>query len=296
MKYVEILTEAIRPASKLIVDLVNLLDHPLCQLEGTKESYGLAEMATLREEVFHDFCALCLQSGLGVPPPMERILLVAQAPDHDEKSIEAHKARIKNFIEPAVFKLGQMKTIGTLSQERLTLAFLEVLRNLPGLSEYSSSSVTAKQIECLINLMLMDQLIDPIRPDYQTREVKAVNMAGPKRELNVLIVDDDMKALFKTARALAGWENLKILFYHFTSEKHIWDIKEEEKSAELSNAAKAIWEIDPDVILMDQGLGPIDGSDLIPVIDSIAGVYSPIFVANTDGSDEKLRNAGALEN
>ncbi len=292
MKYVNMLAKT---ASKLMFDLANLLDHPLFQLEGYKESYSLAEMAALREEVFHDFCALCLQSGLGIPP-MERILLVSQAPNHDEKAVEAHQTRIKNFIEPVIFKIGQAKTSGVLSQEHLIMAFLEVFRNLPGLS--TGRQVSAKQLECLINLMLVDQHINPVRPDYQTREVKTVTaaVAGLKRELKVLIVDDDQKALLKTARALAGWNSLQTLFYHYTSDKHSWNFKPEEKEAELDRAAREIRSAEPHIILMDQGLGAIDGSDLIGKIYERMGVDTPTFVANTDGSDEKLIAVGAFEN
>lgn len=287
MKYLEMLADT---ASKLMFDLASLLDNVLFQLDGIKDGYQGTEMAALREEVFHDFCSLCAPAGISVPA-MEETLIAVQAPSADEKTRESHAVRVKNFIEPVLGKVGRKNSV----KAKMVRALAESFANLPSLSSQYPGHVSGKQLECVINQMLIELGLEPVRPDYQSRNVKTVN-GQPRSEKKVVIVDDDRKEMLKTARALAGWEGLKVSFYHYEPSGDRWSMTPENKQAELSRVAQAVMEMTPDIILMDQGLGPIEGDDLVRKICETCPNSSPVFVANTGGSDDKLRSAGALEN
>lgn len=289
MKYLEMVkTHLADTASKLMFDLASLLDNVLFQLDGIKDGYQCTEMAALREEVFHDFCALCVRAGISVPA-MEETLIAAQAPTADEKTRESHAVRVKIFIEPVLGKVGRKVS----AKAKVVRALAESFTNLPSLSGYSG--VSGKQLECVINQMLIALGLEPVRPDYQSRNVKTVN--GQRRsEKKVVIVDDDRKEMLKTARALAGWEGLNVSFHHCEPSGDRWSMTSGERQEELSRAAQAVVELKPDIVLVDQGLGSFEGDDLVRKIREICPNSSPIFVANTGGSDDKLRAAGALEN
>ena len=290
MTYLEMVkNHMVDTASKLMLDLANLLDNVLFQLDEIKESYQRTEMAALREEVFHDFCALCVQSGIPVPA-MEATLISAQGPSVNDEARKAHANRVKNFVEPALAKLGRKTSV----KAKQCRTLLEAFANLPNLSATYPGSVKGKELECLINQMLIEIGQEPIRPDYQSRTVGEVKNSAPKQK-KVVIVDDDRKEMLKTARALAGWEGLEISFYHYVPSGDRWGMTPEKRQAELSTTAQAVVEMKPDVALMDQGLDPIEGDDLVRKIREICP-NGPVFVANTGGSDDKLRSAGALEN
>ena len=290
MKYLEMVKNHVADtASKLMLDLASLLDNALFQLDGVKDDWKRTEMAALREEVFHDFCALCVQNGIPVPA-VEETLIAAQAPSADEKTREAHLVRVKTFVEPVLVKIGRKRS----AKAKQLRALTECLSNLPSLSGYSGQ-VSAKQLECVINQMLIELGQEPVRPDYHSRKVGSVN-GQPRAEKKVIIVDDDRKEMLKTARALAGWDGLEISFYLYESSGDHWNMTPEKRQAELSKAAQAVVETKSNVVLMDQGLGPIEGDDLVHTIHEICPNGTPVFVANTGGSDDKLRSAGALEN
>jgi len=110
---------------------------------------------------------------------------------------------------------------------------------------------------------------------------------NPGKETKVLIVDDSLTSLMETAMALVGWPNLLVSFYRYKPEK--------DDQSDLDRAARDIVEINPDIILMDQGLKNIKGYNLIPKIRSISERF--IFVANSDADDdEDMINAGCFSN
>ncbi len=277
-------------SSKLMRDLAGLLDAPEFQIDVINDGYSRASLAAMREELFHDFCALCLESGAPVPT-MEKALITAQAPNQDKKTQEAHMVRIQNFAEPALKKVGRKNS----AKAKATKVLAESFKLLPVLSAYAGQ-VTIKQMECLINQLLMELGQEPVRPDYSLRKVSSAS-SMPSAEKTVLVVDDDLQALFSTARGLAGWEGLHVSLLHQTAEGNSWNPDPEQVEAELSKTAQAVVEIKPDVVLMDQGLKMIEGHKLIGKIKEIwSQGQSPVFIANTSGSEDKLRAAGALPN
>ena len=277
-------------ASKLMLDLAKLLDNVLFQLDETKKSYQQIEMAALREKIFHDFCALCVLNDIPMPA-MEEILISVQGPSVNEEAQEAHAKRVKNFVEPALAKLGRKTSVKAKQCRTLLGAFA----NLPSLSGSYPGSVNGKELECLINQLLIGLGQEPVRPDYRARTVGGVEITAPKQK-KVVIVDDDQNEMLKTARAIAGWEGLEVSFFHYVPSGDRWSMTPEERQAELPATAKAVVEMKPDVVLMDQGLDLIQGDDLVKATRELCPDSAPVFVANTGGSDDDLIAVGALEN
>jgi CheY-like chemotaxis protein len=113
----------------------------------------------------------------------------------------------------------------------------------------------------------------------------------PERELSVLIVDDKAEDIFKTALALAGWPKLKVFWEHQDT-KMSFDPTDEQKEQELDRLCKAILARQPDIILMDQGLRGVNGSDLVPHV--LKGLPPVVIIANTGGGTDELHAAGAI--
>lgn len=273
--------------NKAVMDFANILDKPMFLAKG------FVEAASLLEEVFHDLCALCVSVGV-TPPAMDMELVRAQAMSVEKiggaKVVAEHKAKatmwqahIKRALKGKFDKEGERKIRTIVSAVAL----------LPELSQ-RYGGVSAKQVECKINLMLDGIGAEPIRPDYKARTVRtASELRGPSKMITALIVDDSVEEIIKTARALAGWENIQVEFFHYDSDQ--WLMSPSQKEAELTRVAKEIAACNPQIVLMDHGLRNIEGSDLVSIIKSVSGV-SPVFVANTGGDAVKLRAAGCLAN
>jgi len=85
------------------------------------------------------------------------------------------------------------------------------------------------------------------------------------------------------------------LYKHDT--KRQWkELEGEELTKELMSVAEQVLTLEPQVILMDQGLISIKGSDLVRTIRESSDGSNIIFVANTGGTTDKLYSAGCLTN
>jgi CheY-like chemotaxis protein len=148
-----------------------------------------------------------------------------------------------------------------------------------------------------INARIASLNLAPLREDYSKRQVKVrIGEDGPSRELTVVIVDDSAEELVKTARALAGWPNLKVVLYRQHLQEEVYRLAPEDKVTELSKTAQEILALNPQVILMDMGLRGFEGTELIGQLRKVAGQSEVIFVGNTGGNDDELRRVGAFAN
>jgi len=273
--------------NKLALDIAQLLDSPLTQIGGL-ESFDKRTIARLREDLFHDFCAVCVQAGMPVPA-MEQDIVLAQVPEVSDRGQKMHDLLMKEFVRPARKKFKGNKSANAKSARM----FLEFLAKVPGVTE---GDVSVKQIECLVNQVLMQLGLEPMRPEYASRTVQsATEQKPPVSGKKVLVVDDRKEEIIRTIRSLAGWNGLTVSYYQYFPKSKSWGASPQEVQDELSRAAREVLELSPDVILMDQGLAPIEGNDLVLAIRKLTS-SPPIFVANTGGSDEKLRNVGSLAN
>ncbi len=109
----------------------------------------------------------------------------------------------------------------------------------------------------------------------------------PGKTAQVMVVDNSLMALIDTARAFMGWPNLFLSHYYFRSGAC--------SQADAEQIVKDILEADPDIVLMDQGLGDIKGYDLVRALNEVTKEI--IFVANTDSEDDSHMIAvGCLSN
>lgn len=278
------LLKAIQNPSKLIADLAAMLDNALFAATDKMESREAKE----RQDLFDDFCALCVREGVPLPE-VEVETTRAQCPKIDAKDIERHEKLAGNFSRETRERLRGNSSV----KARGLRAIADALGLLPAMSgEYSG--MNTRQIVSLVNAELIELGVEPVRPNYEEREVRACGESAASKELRVLIVDDGATEIFRTMRALAGWENIRVVALLQECE-HSWNPKPEEIERELNRMAKLVLEAAPHIVLMDEGLRMIEGHNLIGRIRELA-VDSPVFVANTGGSEDSLRRAGALPN
>ncbi len=265
-------------------DLANILDNPIFTIdpENARDNSWFAED---RESVFNDFCTLCARVGVPIPR-LEPELYRAHLPkDGGEKNIDRMNSH-RNHV------FSQLK--GDRSRNAsLCRTLARTLGVFPECAGYES--INEKNLIAVINSSLIEIGLDPIRPSYIERKIKLQNEAeGPHDKtmtLGVLIVDDDRREILNTAHALVGWPGIDVDFLYYQCEDS-WNA---DKEVELDQLSKSVVGHYPDIVLMDQGLPPVEGSDVIKRIKQTKTDH-PIFVANTGGSDEDLEKAGAFEN
>lgn len=292
--YDEILVRFAESFKKLAADLVAILNNPIFQV-GENDRGGYGSIVSMREQVFHDFCALCAQAELPVPE-MEKSLITAQQPRVEGDTSTKHAARTKRIQGVALPLLKGNRSKKAMKIRTLIKSF----EFMPSLSGSYPGAVSAKEMECLINGLLIEMGLPPVRPDYKAREVNSASgHPAPKRIVKVLVVDDGTSEIFRTMRALAGWENLNVSAYHYEPKGDRWSATGEVKGVEYKRVAGEILALSPDVVLMDQGLNLLEGHELVRQIQSqvmASGATDIVFVANTGGSDDSLRSVGAFEN
>ncbi|PIR53373.1 hypothetical protein COU76_01440 [Candidatus Peregrinibacteria bacterium CG10_big_fil_rev_8_21_14_0_10_49_10] len=256
--------------AKLAEDLAYALDHPVA---NDKNSYGIAEK---RAEIFHLFCALCVRSGIAVPRLDE---LVRKDGLEKRKDLSETAAA---FLAAAAAKLETVPAEQRTQLQELMAAY----RVIAQIESYSGAST--KNIAALMNDILTD---DPIRPDYSTISIPShPESIAPNEPTRILIVDDTATEILNSHLASSGIANTEFRWL-LQDCKGFGDFASEaEKRTELEKLSKVILAEEPQVILMDQGLRRLKGSDVVLFL--LQELSSKIrFVANTGGSPEELLSA-----
>ncbi|MAG44367.1 hypothetical protein CL633_00575 [bacterium] len=273
---------------KTAEDLAGILDNQLFQVNlDEQDNYDARKMAESREKVFNDFCAICALNEITFPklePELYEVYLPKA--EYEEKDIELTQRRKQHV-------LGQLKgSRGSKARDcRALVKTLEMFPDDGGGGSYSG--ISANNILAVVNSNLVSLGFEPVRPNYVDRKMDfPKDNFGPSETSIILIVDDDKRGMIKTARAIAGWPQLKIEYFYYDSSNG-WGANEDE---EIEKTAKAIIERKAQIVLMDQGMPPMDGSDVILRIKEITGINSSIFVANTRGDADKIHGVGALKN
>lgn len=274
---------------KLAADLASLLDNE--HLQAGVDCYGLLQ---LRTETFNRFCALFVHAGLQ-PPPMEEALWRVSLPKPDDSdSAKAAKTHALQIKQSGLSRLSGKKGPAASRAQ----ALLAVLEMFPSMDEFGNHISQANLLAAL-NRLLVDELkLPPLRPDYSAMPCpKPCGINPPKTPVKVLIVDDSRVELFKSALAMAGIERLEIGLYRYLGKDSWKKLSGDEKENCLQRTATALLALNPELVLMDQGLGDIDGSDLVQFMFQRKRPDERLFfVANTGGEPEPLISAGCWGN
>ncbi len=291
-KIVQFHSKALKKAGmhKLTIDMASLLDHPdLGYPIGEKiDNFDVRRCAEIREKMYHVFCAPFANLALPLPPLERQFYEAVLSSDADEIDITEAK-RINDHLSQACIKKGK----GNVPNE-LCNALGIIIETFPS---YLRCGVLDRRIlVAKMNQLLIQDGYDPVRPDYKAmKNHGASKMRAPTIHMRILVVDDDAAELAKTCTAIAGWNNVTIIPHLHRRAGYTSSDVDMDKCEKLKLIAELVLAKKPDIILMDQGLDEnVDGSELILVIREKAAAV--IFVANTGGMDEQLRNAGAFPN
>lgn len=263
----------------VVNDLARLLDNPLFAIN----SNNAYEMVPLRETAYSRFCAAC--KTLGIPlPPLEKDIQDYYLPKqetHNKDQIESNLKLVQEIAERA--------SDSSDSNHVLLRAVALILETFPATGGGTFDGISKKNLMAVVNRALLNLGQEPFRsiPELCLPTEKS----APERELTILIVDDKAEDIFKTALSLAGWPRLKVIWEHQNT-KMPYSPTDEQKDQEISRLVEAIVAHQPDIVLMDQGLKGIDGSSLVPHVRQRCP--SAVIVANTGGSADELRSAGAI--
>jgi len=275
---------------KMAQDLAAILDNEVAQLkEGKNEWSGPLKQ---RLQAFNLLCAIFTKTGADVPD-LEKGLWMANLPriyDQEEHAIK--KAKALEIHRKICNNLKGKKT----DAAKKVRALAETLVFFPDCGGYSGISMD--NIIAGINLLFDELGLKPFRPNYAEITIPdPIHPAGPARHTRVVVVDDSADELLNSALALAGIPNLEVVMYRYSNRDAWRKLIGKELQAKLESTAGKVLELKPDIVLMDEGLSDIEGSQLVPAIKrALNGNFSVIFVANTGGTDEKLANVGCLGN
>lgn len=268
---------------KLALDTANLLDNLLRSLD--LNAWNAEEEVALRERVYHILCAVCFRSQVRLPR-YEKIFFEAWLPKFDKyvkdderekkvKQADLFGQQVRDRVKGRKNKVAQLCRAVAKAYELFPMA------------DNSFRGIKPKQLEAIINQNLIRQGLDPIRPDYS--EVKIPDcreQPSPARETRVLIVDDSLEDIVKSALALVGWPGVNLFFFHYAEGK---------KNKDYATTADKVLAREPDIILMDQGLSDLNGHEMVEVLKSKAQ-RRIIFVGNTGGDARELHSVGCLGN
>ncbi|HAU65750.1 MAG: hypothetical protein UT30_C0009G0021 [Candidatus Uhrbacteria bacterium GW2011_GWF2_39_13] len=272
---------------KTALDVAVILDHPVTQMK--RNDHGWSGPLEERIRAFNLLCAIFVKVSLE-PSVMEEALWRASLPHvWDAKKHEQATERVKGVRSVVHRHLKGNKNAAALQAR----ALMETLVLFPECSGYNG--INMANIMAMLNRLVVDELgLDPIRPDYAQIGIPQPISEGPKTASCVLVVDDRVPELIKSALALVGIPNLEVQFLHYEtySFSKLLGKALDDKLEELANA---VGSLNPNIVLMDQGLGDIEGSQLVAKIKDLGG-KQPIFVANTGGDQEALRRVGCYEN
>ena len=300
MKYQDFVLEAKDKLGKFLKtaqDLAAILDNEITQLTESEKN-GWQGPLSERILAFNYLCAIFCQSGLEIPE-LEQGLWKASLPrvydkDRDEaneKTAKILSRKISTHLDSHV-KNRRNKAV------KKAKALIETLSIFHHCID-GFVSINKKMILAKINQLLVEELnAKPFRTNYREINVPEPLLdIGPEANTKVLIVDDRHEDLLKTALAIIGIPNIEIILFHYKSKYDSWGkLIGANLEEQLEITANEILNQNPQIVIMDQGLGNIEGSDLVKSIRNLNPKPCPIFVANTGGDGSELSSAGCLDN
>jgi CheY-like chemotaxis protein len=272
---------------KIAMDLAQLLDGD-CLVVPSKEerNFSADQIALLRIRVLENLRSIAGKHGVE-PPPMEQGLFEGLVPtaEQDKKLSEL----VDSVYSEAMSKVFELPNLESKLQ---VVQLLDVIVMMPTLlSEYRGPNV--EQTLGLLNSLLMKLGVEP-RAMYSLSDFSfGSSIPAPNRELRLLIVDDDPLEIARSYFALVGSPNTVIESFRVEHEELE---SSEEIEERLKFIAQDVLRCKPDIVLMDQGMPPFKGSDLICAIHDVSVNRDIYFVGNTGGSLHELEQSGAHGN
>lgn len=258
-------------------DLARLLDEPLFAINPS----NAFSMVSVREAAYGQFCAAC--QAVSVPlPPLDPIVLEYHLPKHDACEEPQIRASLKLAQE-----LRQRTDGSSDNNHVLCYAVALMLETFPSTGGFRG--IERKGLVAVANRALLNLGQEPIR-DIPELELPPDDVA-PERPVTVLIVDDTPQEIFSTALELVGWPNIAVDWI-LQGNGIGFSISEKEREQELDRLTQEILAKQPDVVLMDQGMKGVEGSDIVPLIRQ--KLPNVVVIANTGGSADELMAVGAV--
>ncbi len=277
---------------KLAHDLAKILDNSDFQIgESSTWDYSTVGFVELREKAFNKFCATCLAVGVDLPPIEEifyKVPIFNRRQSYVDEAVVMEQRHVREHVRN---QLSGKRS----KNAKLCRALQSVMDIFP---EPGYGRFDEKKMSSMINFFLAKEGCEVIRPDYANIRINTSMMNEPKIHAKILIVDDDKAVALKTATAIAGWQNVDIAFYFYECKSSFGDLKGDQKEKALSITAQEVLDTQSQIVLMDQGLGDIKGSDLIKKMRDMRDISkdTPVFIGNTGGSDSELVAVGTLTN
>lgn len=267
---------------KLAIDLAKILDWPVSQIAvDGKGTYG--KPIDERLNVFNLFCAVCLQCKVPVPE-LEPAFYKVYLPVAEKGELE----KVKGFTQ-----MLRDKVAGNRKKAANQIRAMAEIVDLFLMKRYDS--VDLKKITAMTNAKLVELGLEPIRPDYAKMEINLPKTQDkPGKLVKILIVDDNLNDIVHTALALAGIENVEVDYFHFVADNY-----KSENGRVCEKVAMDILGLPPcNIILMDQGLGGIDGHEVIVEIRKACEDKAnlPVFIGNTGGNTDEFEKIGIYSN
>ncbi len=289
VQYVE--SHDFKEYKKYALDLASLLNNSDLAVEGDK--YSIKSKAETRAKVFDYFCAACVKAGVEIPPLGEELFMPFVPEDHTSSEVEPKAKKVLEIKEGVDAQTEQMEDTEMKKQIDTLTEFLLLFAEKFDL-ESGFGGISTKEIISLLNKKLTEKGLKPIRPDYSKLDLKTRSgETAPERSMKLLIVDDDFREIINSFLGVAGWSNVTIEYLHCGRDYN--DRSSREKK--ISDLAEKIFAKNPNVILMDQGIGDgINGSDILKVMNGDPRSADIRTVGNTGGNDDELRAQGAYRN
>ncbi|KPJ85769.1 hypothetical protein AMJ57_01870 [Parcubacteria bacterium SG8_24] len=282
-KFVESHSSHFGDRIKVARDLAALLDGPLLDLSRDASDGRRRSLAQTRLQLFERLSALCAQCGAPVPqlePETVRALLPAAPREEASQQAAVMVDSIRTQIDASDSR----------SQACDCLVLARLLELVPGVME-RWDGLDGDGVIALLNDRLLTLGLQPLRPDHLGMAVGgATDQPCPPRPLTVLVVDDEPEAIVRTISALVGWPDLDFRVLHVPGREGV------SRKDALGSVAASIISLAPDIVLMDQGMYPAEGSGVILKVRELDPRSSIVFVGNTGGSPEDLQRAGAIGN
>jgi hypothetical protein len=276
---------------KYALDLASLLNHPDLAVEGDK--YSITSKAETRTTVFDHFCTACVKAGVEVPPLGEELFLPFVPEDYNSSEVKAKTGQVLEIKKGVDTQTEQIEDVEIKKEiDTLTEFLLLFAEKFDPKSNYGG--ISTREIIALLNKKLTEKGLKPVRPDYSKLDFKTrVGEEAPEKPTKLLIVDDDFREIVGSFLATAGWPNVTIEYLRCERDYN----DKTSKEMKISNLAKKILALAPDVVLMDQGIGEgINGSDILKAMNSDPRAADIRTVANTGGNQDELRAQGAYDN
>lgn len=272
---------------KVASDLARLLDDAIMAYPVAKpgDEYSMKQRAVLRGEVYHELCAAFAKASVPLPPLEPEFYETVLKTATDTDAIAEGDRLVKHINKQVKGAPG-----GFNASLGFMVAVIETFRVIFEWNGLDKEYSIAK-----INQELVMSGLEPYRPDYSTMKFGvARDMPTPSRPVRVVIVDDDVQEIVKTARRLAGWPEIEFgwaLYHRSLAERAL-----PKKFERMAGLVEVIFATKPDVVLMDEGIdNDFKGSDLVKFVMADTS-NTTVFVANTGGDDADLRRAGAFPN